>query len=291
MSGINLVAENTAQPSYAVGGVNVLDSLLQGYYAFRYEETTPTNLTATKIQIKGCILIGYYGISGGTNNTLWDNSYNVFSASTERSGAGIPTGTGESINYMPLMEFGQSDLWFRSSKPFGMPTRNSPLLSFRDDLAAGTGGTDILGRMRPSGSGYWGAAFVTNACGPMEFHDIGTRTSVSTNVDDGTYSIKMTGPGDHQIALPVPASATTVTVRVKWDSTYAGTKPQVVRVAQPELISADAGETKTATGAANAWETLTFTAFTPTRKGVVYLRLVSNDTAGNGNVWFDRLSY
>jgi len=82
----------------------------------------------------------------------------------------------------------------------------------------------------------------------------------------------------------------TTAMRVYYDATYTGTLPQVQRLAQPELITADAGETEIAVGAAETWETLTFTSFTPTRKGVVYLRLISNDTAGNGVAYFDTLT-
>jgi len=40
----------------------------------------------------------------------------------------------------------------------------------------------------------------------------------------------------------------------------------------------------------NAFETLTFAGFTPTRKGAVMLRLVSRSASGNGAAYFDTIT-
>jgi len=204
-----------------------------------------------------------------------------------RGGSGVSAGTGEQTSWIVLSNLDQDALWFNGAPTFCSPLVESVGLGFRTDIAGG--GTDLLGRIRPSGSGaFWGAGYTNNAVGALECHDFGVKeTGV---VSDGTYSLKLTGPGDHLIKVPVNSAATTLTIQIRKDSTYSGNQPAVKRVAQPELISGDTGETKTMSVGAGTWETLTFTSFTPTRKGVVYLIVESYDVAGNGNVYVDNLT-
>jgi hypothetical protein len=51
-----------------------------------------------------------------------------------------------------------------------------------------------------------------------------------------------------------------------------------------------AAQTVTATAGVDTWQTLTFSSFTPSNKGVVTLRLISRAAAGNGKAWFDSVA-
>jgi len=280
-----IYAYQPASPNYALTGISVTNCTLFGSIGVQWQYNA-ANAPTLKSVMWRCVIFANIGIYMAGATHVLTNGYNVYHCVTPRLNQNA--GLNEQTTYAGMYEWGQSALWFGQPRTALAPIAGSPALGYAHDLAIGTGGTDFLGRVRPSGSGFWGWA--TNAVGALEFHEMGTREATATNVDSGTYSIKLTGPGDHQISVPVNAQATVLTVRVKRDSNYTGTLPQVQRIAQPELISGDAGETEICVGAANAFETLTFTSFTPTAKGAVILRLISNDTAGTGKVWFDTVS-
>ena len=102
-------------------------------------------------------------------------------------------------------------------------------------------------------------------------------------------ALKITGPGAHDIFLVLPAGSATISVKARYDADHGATsKPQVSIMANGELgVSA---QTVTMTAAADTWETLTFSAISPTSKGVVRLRLESRAGLGTGNAWFDTIS-
>lgn len=274
-----------ADESAALTGLEMKNSMIFANYCLNWTtDDTPVNPSP----VIGNVFVGATGIQGASGSPI-ANSYNLYFCYTPRYGTGISAGPGERTVCSLLTDMGQSALWFNKPVPFMMPTFDSPLLAFRGDIPAGTGGFDFLGRIRPSGPGLlWGSGYATNAVGPLEYYDIGAQEA--SVVDDKTYSCRLTGPGDHLIRVPVDASSTTLTLRIRKDSTYSGNQPAVKRVAQPELIASDSGETKTMTAGADTWETLTFTSFTPSRKGVVYLIVESYDTAGNGNVYVDTVT-
>lgn len=70
---------------------------------------------------------------------------------------------------------------------------------------------------------------------------------------------------------------------------YAGTKTQASLLSSPELGITNQVLTASGTGNTN-FETLTFASQTPTVAGAVVIRLISNDTAGNGQAWFDTIT-
>jgi hypothetical protein len=127
------------------------------------------------------------------------------------------------------------------------------------------------------------------SAGCAELHDVGTRDIATYDAADA--SLKMTGPSDQEISVPVDTTASTISIKVRYESTtYGGTSyPQAILLAAPELGVSTETETATAS-ASDAWETLTFTQFTATRKGVVKIRLLNRSTAANGVCWFDTLA-
>ncbi len=124
------------------------------------------------------------------------------------------------------------------------------------------------------------------ALGAMERHETAQKETTTVDASPG---IKILGPGDQEITVLVDAEATTLSIKARYDSAHAATnKPQAILQANAEIgVSA---ETLTMSEAADTWETLTFTQFTPTAKGAVKIRLVSRAAAGNGSAFFDTLA-
>jgi hypothetical protein len=122
--------------------------------------------------------------------------------------------------------------------------------------------------------------------GYLERHDSAAKETGT--VDAGAGAV-ITGPGDQDLLIPVDAASTTISVKARYDTNHAATnKPQAQLIASPEL--GFAGQTLTMVAAVDTWETLTFTAFTPTVKGWVRLRLISRSAAGNGKAFFDTVA-
>jgi hypothetical protein len=152
------------------------------------------------------------------------------------------------------------------------------IIVYYSDTASSVPDVDALNRPRPAGG-----QSALKAAGAYERHDTAIKEET---VFDVTPGIKIVGPGDHDFYIPVDATATTISVKARYDTNHGSTnKPQAILLAAPEIgITA---ETKTMTEAADTWEQLVFTQFTPTAKGVVTVRLVSRAAAGNGVAYFD----
>ena len=141
--------------------------------------------------------------------------------------------------------------------------------------------TDYLNRVRPAGTQS------TSLCyGAMEWHNTAKLESSTT---DAGNAIKITGPGDHDIYIPVDSESTTISIKCRYDTTHGTTnKPQVILLANGGIGVST--QTVTASVGVDTWETLTLSSFTPTAKGVVTLRLVSRSAGGSGVVHFDTVS-
>ena len=122
------------------------------------------------------------------------------------------------------------------------------------------------------------------AVGPLERHDTAIKETSTTQA--GSIGLVIVGPGSHDFQVPVNAVSTTLSVYVQYDANHSTTnKPQVQLLANGELgVSA---ETKTVVAGTGTWEQVTFTAFTPSKKGKVTLRLVSRASNSNGKAFFD----
>lgn len=177
--------------------------------------------------------------------------------------------------YAPLFEIGQSVAVGRRLRPFMAPMAGSPMLGLGGQAGGPAG--DFAGVTRPAGG-----AVVVNAAGYLERgNSFGKETGT---VRTGSNAISITGPGSQDFDLAVDASSTTVTAYVRWDATYAGTKPSMSVLNGTEAGVADA--TATATGSSGAWEQLSLN-FTPTASGIVTIRFVSSDTNGGGKMFVD----
>lgn len=135
---------------------------------------------------------------------------------------------------------------------------------------------------------YWpggGLDAVQPAAGAFEQ---GNTARPELTVTDAGVGVRIDGPGAQDLTIPVDATSTTISVRARYDSDHGtGSKPQFTILAQPEIgVSA---ETVTMTAAADTWETLTLTGFTPTAPGVVTVRLVSRSSKPFGVAFFDTI--
>lgn len=203
--------------------------------------------------------------------------FNWISAATARSNVTAGANSNSDQSKALLVDVGQWMINGTLMKPFFTPF--APIAGFGN--TANGQAVDILQRPRPSG-----AASTSKSVGYLERHDFGTREA--TVVDASTYAIKLTGPGDHDILIPVDSAATVLSIRTRFDTNHATTnRPQAILLARADIGVAT--ETKTATVAVDTWETLTFASFTPTAKGWVVLRLVSRAAAGSGIAYFDTL--
>lgn len=125
------------------------------------------------------------------------------------------------------------------------------------------------------------------SAGAFERHDTAEKETGTT--DAGSVGLVLTGWADHAIHIPVDATSTTISVKARYDSTHGATnKPQAILDANGEIGVAT--ETETMTEAADTWETLTFSAFTPSAKGWVTVRLISRADAATGKAFFDTVS-
>lgn len=133
-----------------------------------------------------------------------------------------------------------------------------------------TGGTDST----------WGNT------GPLALHNTATK---ETSVTDSGNAIRIDGPGSHEFQIPVDATSTTISIKARYNANHGTTnKPQVILVAEGQIGVST--ETKTMTAAADTWETLTFTAFTPSANGVVTIRVVSRSAKPFGSAYFDTVT-
>jgi hypothetical protein len=240
-------------------------------------ETTGVDLLSTSIP---CTVTNCIGMSGSgsllaaTSGQITEN-YNILYGNTTRVNV---TAGGNSISddsYASLVHFGWEQLFGARIRAFTEPMANSPFLAYGSDGGHPT--TDGVGGPRPSGG-----QSPLSGVGSLERGN--TFVKETGTVRSGSNAISITGPGYQDFQVPVDASSTTVTCYVRWDATYAGTKPQM-KVLNGEEAGVTAA-TATATGSSGAWEQLSLN-FTPTNAGIVTIRLQSNDTNGGGKTFAD----
>lgn len=290
-TGVYIISTVTAT-NYGTG-VIAQNCQIIANYGMRTGSTYTGTLT-TKCQAKNCEMFGTYGVYsyGASDDDTLVEDYCFLVNTTPRTKVGVGAHShhysSSTFDRAIRHDFGQSQLFGFLPKSFLAPWSTSRTIGYGNDSTPTALTTDILNRVRPSGSGV-AAASVLLAVGAYELHDYGVKEV--TVKDAGDASIKLTGPGDHDIRVPVDASATVISIKARFDSaTYGGANyPQAIL-----LDAADIGvstETKTATiAASDAWETLTFSSFTPTLKGWVVIRLLNRGSGADDICYFDTLA-
>ncbi|AMV37362.1 hypothetical protein [Planctomyces sp. SH-PL62] len=242
---------------------------------------------ANPCQVVGCFFVRCAnGIQIGAVSQAVED-WNVFHCSTPRTT--IAVGANSNTTARPAVDLGDGRLVGVPLRPFGEPTAGSPLGGIVP-AAAGFPTADLLNRARPEGFGSLNAA-----AGCLERHDAGELDSI--NADLGSPGcLALRGPGSLDRPILVDPTATVVRVKVRWDGAHGDSrKPRAILLANPEIgLVADQVVTATSTGGSgstpNAYETLTFAAFTPSRAGVVMLRMVSRPEAATGTAYFDSIT-
>jgi hypothetical protein len=254
-------------------GCHVKNSTLIGTTAFDSNSANLSNSVANLIYNNLLIASGT-GLTASASGGLITEDYNRIAATTARTNVSAGANSITSNTHALLFHFGQELFWGGNLRPFGMPTSGSPLLGFGGNSPTTV---DILNNPRPSGG-----ASASTAVGAYErANTFGKETGT---VRTGSTAISITGPGTQDFQLDVNAVSTTCTIYVQWDATYAGTKPQWMVLQGSECGVSDA--TATAAGSSGSWEQLSLN-FTPTKAGIVTLRLQSNDTNGGGHMYAD----
>jgi len=209
-------------------------------------------------------------------------NYCLLAGSTPRTNVAAGANSISDGSYAALFHYGQERIWGALVRQFGEPTASSPLLGFGNDGTQTATDMRGTGHIRPAGG-----ASALPATGALERSN--TFIADTAPIGAGGSAIKVTGPGYAEFLVPVPARAITISCKVKWDATYAGTKPQLQIDANGR--NGVAAETITATVAATNIETLTLSAFTPTNgTNMVTIRVLSNDTNGAGVLQVDDFS-
>ncbi len=270
---IRLVGAASNKP----GGIDIVNcTFISGYVIFSLETGGSTSIPCTFYN--NYIISAYIALTATATGEIIED-WNIIHAAVPRTNTDAGSHSISDGTYSNLFELGQSALHGFLPKTVFSPLSGSPLLGFGGLTPPST---DILNRPRPSGG-----ASTSTAAGCFERHDFGTREA--SVVDASTYALKLTGPGDQEIRIPVAAASTTISIRVRYDTNHGtGSKPQAILLDAPQIGVAT--ETKTAAAGVDTWETLTFSAITPTAASWVTLRLISRSAAANGIAYFDTVA-
>ena len=270
--------------AYLAGGVtfqnNTVESSSQyGVYAYGLGTAVP----AHPIGVYGNLFLGC-SLRATTSGQMVEDG-NIFLNSG--SNTNVAAGTNSRLNACPAVDFGDGRLTGLPLAPFGTPSKVSLFSGF------GSYGTtpvdDLTGRNRPEGTGS-----TAPAVGCLERH--GTGVVNSTYQDSGSSAcMALVGPSSQERLILVDPQPTTIRVKVRWDGNHGDArKPQAVLIAEPQIGVAGQIVTAVSTGGTgstpNAYETLTFSTFTPTSKGAVMLRMVSRAASGVGAAYFDTIT-
>ncbi len=279
------IARNGGTGGFVARGLtvqsNTFISLSRAVSVYEGQSYTPS----APIGVYGNLfLLGGRGVSAGVAGQIVENG-NVFNCTLPRTNVAV--GADSSTSMAPTVDWGDGRLIGLPLRPFGEPVAGSPLGGF------GNFGTvpsvDLMGRARPEGY-----ASTNIAVGAMERHDTGAKNT--THQDAGSAAcLVLVGPASLERPILVDAVATTIKIKVRWDGNHGDShKPQAMILANPEIGVAAQILTPTSTGGVgatpNSYETLTFSAITPTAAGVVILRIVSRASAGNGAAYFDSIT-
>lgn len=248
----------------------------------------PATITLTNpIVIRGCVFTGDAGLVFATAGHVAED-WNDFDCATPRSGVTAGANSRDSIRI--ALDYGDGRLYGVPLRPHGTPTPGSPQSGRVPSTAYAVPATDATGRSRPEGFGS-----IAAAVGPLERHDTGKPNAAYADAGSSAC-LALTGPASLERPILVDATPTTISVKVRWDGDHGdANKPRAVLLANPEIgVVSDQVLTATSSGGSgatpNAYETLTFAAFTPARAGALMLRLVSRSAAGNGVAYFDSIT-
>lgn len=269
-----VIAVTSAASSNSVrqGGVKINNCLIIGgtdktIYVDRVSLTYPVKVRNSRI----------FGIYNAVVSGMISDDYNSVLPTRGGGHTNVTLGTNTVARlYDSRFHIGQELIVGMKQRPFGEPVAGSPLLGFGSDPAVSVP-NDIRGIPRPAG-GKSAAA----AVGPFERAN--TWVQETTTVQAGTSGLSCIGPGFIDFDVNVDPVATQLKVYMRKDSTYTGTSPKFQLRNGAECGVAD--QEAILSVAANNWQELQLN-FTPTKAGVVTVRLLSLDTNGGGKAFAD----
>ena len=264
------------------GGVSIQDCTIVGGSAGGGVFATPASRVSTvnPMHVGGCLILSNdLPFSAGTTGQIIDDGYNrmvsrrttCYTNTTQAGTSFIDIGLNLVLPH--LVTWG-----------LGMP-RND-FLGWTD-AAASTQAFSASGRTTPDFRGRtarpWGAG---SSIGCWQAQAVSEDTG-STVTGGGANSLKITGAGEVSIFIPVDASATTISITTVSGSYGGTTWPSMVVVANG-AIGLATDQTVSATSA--SVQAITSPTFTPTAKGVVEVRLISQSTSTTSTTNFDILT-
>ncbi len=274
---------NAGTLTFNGGGIRFRNVFASGFATFIQ---TPASRISTVFpcRVANSVLGGAGPVlSAGTSGQIVED-YNLIVSNSPRTNVSAGAHSVSNGSYAPLFHFGQERIWLPPLfRPFGEPMANSPLLGFGND--GGQTAYDLRGpqNIRPAGG-----SSALPAVGALERAD--TFVADASPIGGGGSPIKLTGPGYNDFLLPISASqashARTVSIKVKWDSSYGGTLPTLMLIAKPQQ-GLNSNLTITAVGSSGNVYTITLPTFTPTAGGVLTLKALSYDLSGASVVEWD----
>jgi hypothetical protein len=282
-NGTGVLFDTASGSAFRSYGVKVVGCYFNGYNI----GCSASNVGTTNgMTVEACLFSGSAtGLSASAAGTMLVEQQNILYALTPRTNVTAGSGTQVSGPGHPYTMLIEADIWAMIGarmKHFFAPMVDasipiiSPMLGFTTSSLLPA--TDMLRKPRPAGG-----QSLSKAVGAFERHDTAVKETTVTN---GAYPVqKIVGPGDQEFRINVDASSHTISIDMQYDTNHGTTtKPQFILVANDSIgVSA---QTVTMTVGTNTWETVSFSAFTPTAKGVVVIRLVNRASAANGITYY-----
>lgn len=216
-------------------------------------------------------------VSAGTSGQWVDDGYNRHSngfASTNFTPAATTKNN-------PALNLVLPDLVM-----FGLEMPRADFLGWTDAAAstqAFSAWTNTTPDIRARTARPWGAGA---SIGCWQAQSVGQDTGSAIS-GGGANSLEIAGAGEVSLFVPVDAVATTISIHTK-STSYGGTTwPQLIVMPNPS-IGVAASQSVSATSASD--QSMTSPPFTPTSKGVVEVRLISNSTSTSSSTFFDILT-
>lgn len=296
--GINI--STTATNTNFGGGITVQNCTIISKDGGLRSSTVYNAAITYKINICNSMLLGGVGIvqSAGAEGDAVIESYNLIACPVARTTVAIGSGSvaysSNAISRSVRLDMGQSLLFGFSPMMFLAPYSTSRTIGFGNNTTPAPLLLDLLNRIKPSGNGPIINTYNLGV-GSLEYHDYGTKDT--STYDAASASLKLMGPGDHKLKVAVNNVATTLSIKTKYDpTTYSGVNYPQVMISGYNNLGINTQVVTATTAASGAWETLTFSSFTPSGKGWVDLYLI-NRTANLGTginctgiCWFDTLN-
>jgi hypothetical protein len=271
------------------GGINLYDNTIiqldSGGNSSTIKTTALRVSTVKPINFKGNLIFGNGAvISAGTSGHVIDQGWNRF---IQLGGAAVYTNTTQNVTSGHESFIGIApNLVLPHLVTWGLEMPRADFLGWTD-AAASTQAFTTSGRTTPDFRGRtarpWGAG-ASIGCWQAQSVAQDTGSAVSGG---GANSLKITGAGEVSLYVPVDATSTTISVHTA-STSYGGTTwPQLIVMPNPS-IGVTTSVSVSATSASD--QGITTGSFTPTAKGVVEVRLISNSTSTTSSTFFDLLT-